>query len=231
MIKRARRIPTQPGTNVESLVHECSVEPTNLRLRTWHRQRNDINRPGHGGAGENLFGEDLAPRLKGMLLRPVGDVTIAWDANTMRDGAVYYLSTCFDGQPAPLTYRWMEIGQMADLCPPALRQNALYPHWDHKQYVYITDFVNHIQGMSGIGIVPAVKVITDGDGTGGFTGPDVIIEVRLGPLGFVGSFDHSNPENAVDYRDARKFLPDGSVNPNRGYFTLPSTKPENWEFG
>ena len=74
-------------------------------------------------------------------------------------------------------------------------------------------------------------VDTDGDGTGGFTSDDVIVEARLGPLGFVGEFDHTGPANGVTYRDARTTLPDGSPNPDQSFFTLPSPMPQDWEFG
>ncbi|UTW51493.1 hypothetical protein KFF05_16570 [bacterium SCSIO 12827] len=231
MLKRARRIWTLPGTDVENLVHDCTVTADSLRLRTWYRQRDGVNRPGKGGAGGSIFGEDLAPRLSGMLLTPAGNVTLDWDNTAMRDGAVHYLSTTCNGSPAPAPYRVMEIDAIARLCPAELRQAAEYPHWEHKQYVYIYDLIDHITAVSGVSLFPALKIVTDGDGIGGFTGPGVIVEARLGPLGFVGAFDHTVTGNGVDYRDARRLLPDGTLNPNRGFFTLPSVMPPEWEFG
>lgn len=231
MLKRARRTWTIAGSDVENLVHDCTVETGGIRLRTWYKQRDGVNPPGDGEAGDNIFGEELATRLTSMLLTPVGDVTLPWNGDAMRDGAVHYLSTMYDGSAAPAPYRVMEIDAMAALCPAGLRQDAEYPHWEHKQYVYIFDFVDYICNTLGVGIAPAVKIITDGDGSGGFTAADTIIEARLGPLGFVGAFDHTVAGNNVTYRDSRRQLPDGSPNPERGYFSVPSPKPEGWEFG
>ena len=79
MLKRARRTWTIAGSDVENLVHECIVETGGIRLRTWYKQRDDVNQPGDGEAGGNIFGEELATRLTGMLLTPVGDVTLPWN--------------------------------------------------------------------------------------------------------------------------------------------------------
>ncbi|MAO56386.1 MAG: hypothetical protein CMM61_11900 [Rhodospirillaceae bacterium] len=231
MLKRARRIWTVPGSDVENVVHGLTVDTDHLRLESWYLQGDGINRPGEGGAGGNRLGEELAPRLTGMLLTPMGDVTLDWNPATMRDGAVHYLSTLYNGSPAPEAFKLLEIDAMAALCPTELRPDAAYPHWDHKQYVYIFDFVDHICTSEGIGLVPVVKIVTDGDGTGGFTNDDVIVEARLGPLGFVGEFDHTDAANGVTYRDARATLPDGSPNPDQAFFTLPSPMPQDWEFG
>lgn len=231
MLKRARRVWTATGSSVEHLVHDCAVEPGSLRLRSWYRQRDGVNRPGEGGAGGNAFGEDIAPRLSGMLLTPVGDVSIAWNGGSMRDGAVHYLCTLCNGAPAPAPYHLMEVDWMAAHCPAPLREAAKYPHWQHREFVYVSNFVNHICSASGFALMPAVKIITDGDGTGGFTGDGVIVEARLGPLGFVGAFDHTVPGNRVAYRDARKVLPDGGPNPDVGHFSVPAPMPAGWEFG
>lgn len=231
MLKRARRVWTAAGSSVENVVHDCTIAPGALRLRSWYRQRDGVNRPGEGGAGDNVFGEDFAPRLSGALLTPVGDVSIEWDGAVMRDGAVHYLCTLCSGAPAPVPYRLMEVDWMAALCPVADRVDAKYPHWQHKEYVYVSGLLNHICDTVGFDLVPAVKIITDGDGSGGFNGANVIIETRLGPLGFVGAFDHTVAENAVTYRDARKVLPDGTPNPDLGHFSVPAPMPEGWELG
>jgi hypothetical protein len=231
MLKRARRISTLVGTDVENLVHDCTVMTDRLRLRTWYRQRDGINRPGNGGSGGNVFGEDLASRLAGILLTPMGDVTLFWDGDSMQGGAVHYLCTLCNGAPAPAPYRVMEVDWMAALCPAHLRESAKYPHWQHKEFVYIANFINHICATAGFGLIPAVKIISDGDGSEGFTGENVIIEARLGPLGFAGAFDHTAADNSVDYCDARKTLADGTANPDLGSFTVPSPMPEGWEFG
>jgi hypothetical protein len=231
MLKRARGIWTVPGSEIENLVHECTIQSERLRLRTWYLQRAGINRPGNGDAGGNVFGEALSQRLSGMLLTPMGDIEIRWDEETMKDGAVHYLSTCCNGSAAPASLRLLEIDTMANLCPSDIRVTAEYPHWHHKQYVYIFDFITHLCKTTGIGFAPAVKIITDGDGSEGFSGSGVIIEARVGPLGFVGPFDHTDPGNHVEFRDTRKLLPDGSPNPDRRFFTLPPPKPTGWEFG
>lgn len=231
MLKRARRIWTPPETEVENLVHDCMVTMNHLRLRTWYHQRDGVNQPGEGGAGRNVFGEDLSPRLTGMLLTPVGDVTIPWDESTMRNGAVHYVSTLFDGAPAPASYRIMELGDMAALASTGQRRAAQYPHWHHKQHVYVFGFLQHIFDTAGIGLIPALKIISDGEPENGFMSDEVIVEARLGPLGFIGAFDTSRPENGVDYQDAREVLLDGTPNPAFGRFSVPSPKPVNWEFG
>lgn len=231
MIKRARRVPTVSGSDVENLVHECSIDANSLRLRSWYRQRDGVNRPGNGGAGENVLGEDISARLAGMLLRPVGDFVIPWDSAAMKDGAVHYVFVNFDGTAPLPAYRLMEVDQIAALCPSELRTAACYPHWQHKQYVYVADLISHICANAGIGIVPVIKLITDGNGSDGFTGPQTIVEARQGPLGIVGAFDHEAPANGVTYRDYRKVLPDGSGNPDHAYFDMPAAMPENWEFG
>ncbi|HCS71818.1 MAG TPA: hypothetical protein DIW51_17805 [Rhodospirillaceae bacterium] len=231
MLKRARRAWAVAGSTFENLVHDCTVAADHLRLRTWYRQRDGVNRPGEGGTGSNALGEDLSPRLAGMLLAPVGDVVIPWNPEAMRDGAVHYVSTLFDGTPAPESYRLMELDDMAALATTDLRQAAQYPHWHHKQHVYVFRFLQHILDTTGIGLVPALKVISDGEPTNGFISDGVIIEARLGALGFVGSFDVTSPENAVDYRDVREVLPDGTPNPEFGRFSVPPPQPEDWEFG
>ncbi|MCF3628157.1 hypothetical protein RJ527_08780 [Thalassospiraceae bacterium LMO-SO8] len=231
MLKRARRISTLAGTEVENLVHDCTVTADRLHLRTWYRQRDGVNRPGDGAAGSNIFGEDLAPRLTGILFTPMGDVTLSWDEDAMQGGVVHYLSTLCNGAPAPAPYQVMEVDWMAALCPAPLRVPAKYPHWQHKEFVYISNFINHICATTGFGLVPAVKIITDGDGSEGFTGDNVIVEARLGPLGFTGAFDHTAADNGVDYCDARQTLADGTANPDLGCFSVPSPMPEGWEFG
>ncbi|PIW30498.1 MAG: hypothetical protein COW30_02100 [Rhodospirillales bacterium CG15_BIG_FIL_POST_REV_8_21_14_020_66_15] len=231
MLKRARRTWTVPGASAERLLHDCTVVADRLRLRTWFCQGDGLNRPGDGAAGGNLFGEDLHLRLTGMLLTPVGDVVVPWNQAAMRDGAVHYVSTLFDGTPAPGPYRVMELDDMAALAPSTLRQAARYPHWHHKQHVHVFGFLQHIFETAGVGLVPALKIITDGVPANGFVSDGVVVEARLGPLGFVGAFDPSRPETGVTYRDAREVLPDGRPNPDFSRFSVPPEKPFGWEFG
>jgi len=231
MLKRARRTWTVAGSTIENLVHDCTVAADYLQLRTWYRQRDGVNRPGKDGAGNNVLGEEMSHRLTSMLLAPVGDFVIPWDPEAMRDGAVHYVSTLFDGTPAPVPYRIMELDDMASLATTNLRLAAQYPHWHHKQHVYVFGFLQHIFDTTGTGLVPVLKIISDGEPTNGFMSDGVIVEARLGPLGFVGAFDASRPENGVDYQDAREVLPDGTPNPAFGRFSAPPPKPEDWEFG
>ena len=230
MLKRARRTWTTPGTTAEDLLHRCIVATDHLILRTWYRQGEGVNRPGDGNAGDNLLGEDLDERLTGMLLTPVGELVVPWNATTMQGGSVHYVSPLFDGSPAPTGYDMMELDDMAALATASQRQAALYHHWDHKQYVFIFGFISRIFDTTGIGLIPALKIITDGQ-PANFLDDGVIIEARLGPLGFIGDFDHTKPANDVTYRDIRETLPNGDPNPAFGRFSIPPAMPQGWEFG
>ena len=119
---------------------------------------------------------------------------------------------------------------MAALATASQRQAALYHHWDHKQYVFIFGFISRIFDTTGIGLIPALKIITDGQ-PANFLDDGVIIEARLGPLGFIGDFDHTKPANDVTYRDIRETLPNGDPNPAFGRFSIPPAMPQGWEFG
>lgn len=234
MARILRRAFVMPGSSFQHMVHDLTVADNALTIKTWFCQAQIIGfqMPAEGGIGPSVWGGNLAPRLTDYLFSQRDTITIPWPQIGATPGDVTYVNVSDFGNDPGEPYRAIEIDDFAAMMPVAVRQQAEYPHWDHKKYVSEHLFRNHLAATENRVLHPVVKIIINGAASG-FLEPNVSVEGRCSDLGFVGDYDRDVPENNVIYQDPRPTIEGHFPNPDHdpAHFPPPSSIPSGWNFG